>query len=343
MTQKITACLVYMCAATFSVCLSVGLLKGFPSVYPSTLPALIGSASALFIASLTVFRWPRIGNLLGLISGVSALYWFYGVEFGYAFPALNTWVAFNVPDTMLDSSRDIMIAKLKIGFAISALAATTVAATRLLPAHWIMRTRPVRDRLWPAISICVLAALFWYALSVSPYRVPWIVDAASPKLTLLHVEKNGSQFHETGVSILWDGRVYVSHNDRKLFQYRFQTCGGSAVLPEENTTREAAFALAAQLAESVTAPAVRLRSTKAEGWYVRIQHTHVLAFTTEYGTQPPPQVIAVFQSLKSAVLETKYQGDEKDICFGLCYDPLAGLGIRYMNDRCAYKNGTYCK
>ncbi len=217
--------------------------------------------------------------------------------------------------------------------------------TRLLPDRWIVRSRPVRDRLWPTFAVCALAVICWYALSVSPYRIPWIVDATSPKLTLLHVEKNGSQFHETGVSIFWDGRVYLSHNDRKLFRYRFPTYGGLAMLPEGSTTREAAFALAEQLTHFVTAPAVCLRSKKAEGWYVRLERTHVLAFTTEYGTQPPPQVIAVFQSLTSAVSETRYQGDEKDICFGLCYDPSAGLGIRYMNDRCGYRNGngTHCK
>ena len=206
-----------------------------------------------------------------------------------------------------------------------------------------MRARPVRDRLWPAFAICVLAAVFWYALSVSPYRIPWIVDAAPPKLTLLHLEKNGRQSHETGVSIFSDGRVYLSHNDRKLFRYRFPIYGGSAVLPADNTTREEAFALAEQLAGAVTAPAVCLRSKKADGWHVRLQRTRVLAFTTEYGTHPPPQVIAVFQSLTSTVTETKYQGDEKDICFGLCYDPSAGLGIQYMNDRCGYENGTHCK
>jgi len=45
----------------------------------------------------------------------------------------------------------------------------------------------------PVLAICTLAALFWYAVSVSPYRIPLIVDLASAKLTLLHVEKKGSQ------------------------------------------------------------------------------------------------------------------------------------------------------
>ncbi len=343
MKQQIKTCIFYLCAASSSVCLLLYLLTSLPEAYRSTQFALIANACAFLIASVILFRESRISNWLGLISGLGALYWFYGVEFGYSFPALNTWVTFNLPDAAAASSQDILIAKLKIAFAITALAATAISATRLLPAQWIMRKRPIRDRVWPALAICALAALFWYALSVSPYRIPWIVDAVSPEITLLHVEKNGSQFHETSVSIFSDGLVYLSHNDRKLFRYRFPIYAGSAVLLEDNTTRAAASELGRQLGDSATAPAVRLRSKKAEGWYVRIQHTHVLAFTTEYATQPPAQVIAVFQSLASAVPGTKYQGDAKDICFGLCYDPVAGLGLQYMNDRCGYQNGTHCK
>jgi hypothetical protein len=343
MRQKITACVVYICAATSSLCLLLCLLEGFPSIYRSTRLALIGSASALFIASLAVFRRPRVSNWLGVISGMGALYWFYGVEFGYFFPALNSWVVFNVPDTTHESSRDILIAKLKIAFALTALAATTLAATRLLPAHWTMRNRPVRDRLWPALASCLLAVFFWSAVSVSPYRIPWIVDAVPAKLTLLHVEKHGSQFHETGISIFEDGKVYLSHNDRRLFQYKFPVHMGSAILSEDNTMREAAFALAKELASAKTVPAVSLHSSDAEGWYVRTEHRHVLSFTSENHTPPPPKLLSLFRSLESAVPATKQSGDEKDICFGFCYDPLAGLGIVYMNDRCTDRNGTHCE
>lgn len=343
MKQKITTCVVYICAATSSLCLLLSLLKSFPSVYRSTELTLIGSSSALFIASIGIFRRPRASSWLGLIFGMVALHWFYGVEFGYPFPALNTWVVFNVPDTMHDSYRDISIAKLKIVFAITALAATTMAATRLLPANWMMRNRPVRDRLWPALASCLLAAFFWYAISVSPYRIPWIVDAVPAKLTLLHVGKNGSQFHETGISVFEDGQIYLSHDDRRLFQYRFPVHTGSAVLSQDNTMREAAFALAKELANANTAPAVPLHSRDAEGWYVRTGQRHVLAFTTENRTTPPPKLLSLFRSLESIVPATKQSGEKKDICFGFCYDPLAGLGIVYMNDRCTDWNGTHCK
>ena len=343
MKQKIATRVVYICAAISSLCLLLGLLKSFPGVYRSTQLALIANSCGFLIASVIVFRRPRVSHWLGLISGLGALYWFYGVEFGYPFPALNTWVAFNLPDGTPESFQEILIAKLKLAFAITALAATGISATRLLPEDWIIRRRPIRDRLWPALTVSVVAILSWYVLSVSQYRIPAIVDGVSAKLTVLHVEKNGRQFHETGISVFEDGRVYLSHNDRRLFQYRFPVHIGLAVITPDDSIREAAFALAGELASVETPPPMPLHSKNAEGWYVRTTHRHVSAFTTENGAPAPPELRNLFRALESSVKSTKKSGDEKDICFGFCYDPLAGLGIVYINDRCTYRNGTHCK
>lgn len=342
MKQKITTCIVYLCAATSSLCLLLHLQKSYPGVYRSTQLALIAVASALLIASVVVFRWHRISNWIGLISGLGALYWFYGVEFRYPFPALNTWVAFNLPDAAPDSYDEILIAKMKIGFAVTTLAASTISAIGLLPLRWTIRNRRIRDRRWPAVAVPVFAVFLWYVRSVTPYRIPVIVDGVPAELTLLHVEKHGNQFHETSISVFRDRRVYLAKNNRRLFEYRFPVHSGSTVL-QDDTTREAAIAFAGELANAVTAPALPLRSTNAEGWYARTLGQHVLAFTTENKTAPPPELIRVFGTLESSVPGTKRWGDEKDICFGFCYDPLAGLGVLYMNDRCTERNGTQCK
>jgi len=135
-------------------------------------------------------------------------------------------------------------------------------------------------------------------------------------------------------------------NDRRLFQYRFPVHLGSAVLSPDS--REAAIALGEELWNAgETELPVPLRSKNAEGWYVRAEpHTkgqRILAFTTENGTSPPPKLTSVFHALESAVPETEPSRDGKDICFGFCYDPLAGLGIVFMNNRCHDRNGTHCK
>ncbi len=303
---------------------------------------LIASAFALLVSAILVFRWPRVAHWLGLVCGLVALFWFYGIEFRYPFPALNTWIVFNFSDAMPDAPQEILFSKLKIALAISVLATTAMSATCLLPTHWIIRARPVRDRVWPAIAVSIFATLFWYVISVSPYRIPLIVDGVTARLTILHVDKKGRQFHETGISIFQDGKVYSFHNDRKLFQYRFPIHAGSAILSQGNLTREAAFVLAGELAKANTAPAVRLRSQEAEGWYVRTPR-NVLAFSSEDGTLPPPKLLTVFRDLESVAPATNQTDYLKDICFGFCYDPLAGLGIVYLNDRCTFGNGAHCK
>lgn len=338
MKPKITICVIYLCAVMTALCL----LNEIQKEYLSHQWALIAGASGLLIASIVVFRWPRAGHLLGLLSGLFALFWLYRVEFAYMFPARNSWVAFNLPDTGPGFSQDLLFAKLKIAIATTALVATALSATRLLPASWILGKRSVHDRLSPALVCCALAILSWYVASVSPYRIPLIVDSVSAEITLLHLEKNGSQFHETGISVFRDGQVYRFHNDRRLFRYRFAVEMGSAVLPPDSAVRKEALALREELANGTALPAVPLRSRTAEGWYFRTDR-HILAFTTENGTTPPANLLRVFHALQSVVSEQKEAGDEKDICFGFCYDPLAGLGIVYLNDRCTAAKRTLCK
>lgn len=102
------------------------------------------------------------------------------------------------------------------------------------------------------------------------------------------------------------------------------------------------LAQSAQLRDMRTAPAVALRNKNAEGWYVLIGR-RVLAFTTEYETQPPREIVDLFHELESVAPPEKELRTVNDICMGSCYDPLAGLGLENMNDRCSERNGTRCK
>lgn len=182
----------------------------------------------------------------------------------------------------------------------------------------------------------------WFGVSASPYRIPLIVDHGGVYLAVLHVEKKGIQFHETAISASRGGRIYVQRNDRRLFQYRFTSRDGSGLLPETVTARVRELVQSTQLTDMRTAPAVALRNRNAEGWYVRTENK-VLAFTSEYGTEPPQEVVALFHELDSVAAIEKELTTVNDICMGFCYDPLAGLGFSNMNDRCGRSYGTRCK
>ncbi len=293
------------------------------------------------VASVEIFRRSRFGYWLGMVSGIIGLYWFSRIEF-YYFPALNSWITLNLPADIPEFFSEVFLAKLKILLVVTVVTSTALCATRLLPASWALRKIPVRERTWPALVLCFLSVASWYAVSVTPYRTPLIVDGARPELAILHVTKEGIQFHETAISVVRDGRIYVQRNDRRLFRYRFTSRVGSGVLSLAVTANVRELARSTKLGDMITGAAVALRSKNAEGWYVRTGR-QVLAFTTEYGTQPPREVVDLFHSLESVAPAETEQRTLHDICVGFCYDPLAGLGLENLNDRCLERNGTRCK
>jgi hypothetical protein len=316
------------------------LLRRFPPDYCSA--SVVAPVVGFMLASAVLFLRPRIGYGLGMLSGLVALHWFWQIEFGY-FPALNSWIAFNLSPDNPYVAPDIYLAKLKILFAVLIVAAILCSIIRFLPVSWMLRQAPIRERTWPAVLVCMLVVVSWYVASASPYRIPLIVDSVSPEMVLLHVEKRGNQFHETAVTAYRDGKVYVERNDRRLLQYRFATRWASGILPIETASRVQAFSQSTQLLAIRTPPAIALRERNAEGWYVRMGRARILAFTTEYGTKPPPEVVDLFHDLEAVSLDESAVDTVGDVCMGFCYDPLAGLGIKYMNDRCTDRNGTRCK
>jgi hypothetical protein len=337
MKSKVTTTVIFLCTAGSIAWL---LLSLPPGTRPSSAP-VVASALALVVASEGVFLRPRFSYCLGLVSGLVALHWFSRIEFRY-FPALNSWIAFNLPDGNPQFLSDVFLAKLKILFVVTVVTSTACGMTRLLPANWVLRKVPVRERTWPAIAVCFVVMASWYAVSASPYRIPLIVDGAPPELTVLHVEKRGVQFNETAISASRDGRLYVHRNNRRLFQYRFAVHDGVGMLPQTITARVRMLTQSNELRDLRTAPAVALRNENADGWYIRTEHG-ILAFTTEYGTEPPREVVDLFHELESVAPEEKELRTVNDVCVGFCYDPLAGLGLYNLNDRCAERNGTRCK
>jgi hypothetical protein len=101
------------------------------------------------------------------------------------------------------------------------------------------------------------------------------------------------------------------------------------------------LAQSTQLRNLRTQPAIPIRSGDAEGWYVHIGQ-NVLAFTTEYGSTPPKEVVDLFRDLESVVPIETSLGTVADVCLGFCYDPVAGLGLADTSIRCREQNGTHC-
>lgn len=169
--------------------------------------------------------------------------------------------------------------------------------------------------------------------SAMPWLVPGIVDAVSRDLRILHVERRGMRFHETSVRAMRNGEFWANHYDRRLFQYRFQLPSVSGVMPQATHERANDLAHSLLLRSLHTAPPIALRSWNAEGWYVALRDSPLLAFTSEYGTSPLWEVKEMLEQIEKL---SGIQGlvTVKDVCLGFCYDPVAALGFWYPNQCC---------
>jgi hypothetical protein len=87
------------------------------------------------------------------------------------------------------------------------------------------------------------------------------------------------------------------------------------------------------LANVRTAPATPLHSWNADGWYVVLKDSRLLAFTSEQGTSPPKEVTDWFRQIESMPLRDEEQFALRDVCLGFCYDPLAALGFAVLPQR----------
>ena len=128
MRAKIATAIIFLCSA-----LAIGWL--FLSLRPGDRPipaAAIGSALAFLVASEGIFQRPRFSYWLGTVSGLVGLYWFSRIEF-YYFPALNSWITFNLPSDDPQFFSDVFLAKLKILLVIAVVTSTALCMTRLLP------------------------------------------------------------------------------------------------------------------------------------------------------------------------------------------------------------------
>ncbi len=256
----------------------------------------------------------------------------------------STWTYLNVPGQYYLGELDEYVRTfviLKI-LSIALLAMTVTCSVLRVLSLVLLRKSHVSGRAWPAIIVGgvagVVVPVAWLCHSAMPWMLPGIVDGgSSAELRILHVEKHGLRLHETSVAVGdRDPKFLVSQYDRRLFQFRFQGTDRSGVMPEAIRKRAQNLLRSPKLRDIHTAPAIPLRSWNAEGWYAWTSHTLIQAFTSEYGTTPPAEVIDLMEQITKLPGRTQSSFAIQDVCLGFCYDPVAGLcrGDLHWNNRC---------
>ena len=187
-----------------------------------------------------------------------------------------------------------------------------------------------------------------------PYRIPGALDRSSwPLLQILHVEKRGLQFNETRVSV-WGRRyqgpaipdsVTFSHNDRRLFEYRFPETAEHSVLPEPFAERIRAVLPPPNQPSSLWEVVKPIRAWNADRWYlINVENGGLRIYDAANGHPPPQEALGLFRDLEQLPRKPDPQSERADVCLGFCYDPLSEFGFLFANERCYNAgHGTVCR
>jgi hypothetical protein len=340
---KLTVTALFLCTAVTIACTVFPRTpRGFISMTSGRPLADVAAGASPFIflcACVVVFLRPRFGYGLGLLAGLSALPWFVWTELS---PYESSWIFLNgAVGVTPDDPEFAVFVKLKLLSVALIVIAIVCSSLRLLPARWLLSNSPVCQRTWPTFAVGFLVLGLWLFHSATPYRVPLIMDAVSAEFRILHIEKRGLRFQETGMSAYQDRVFWVWRNDRRLFQYRFETRLVRGVMPQTAYEHAAAFVKSPELWKLHTRPVEAVRSWNAEGWYVVLKDSQLFTFTSEYRTAPPREVTDLFYEVEKLPAEEEGPRPVRDVCLGFCYGPVAALGFQYSNQPCfALTRGT---
>ncbi len=293
-------------------------------------PAFLGPAVLAFAGAI-VFSRPRLAFASALIGGLLVLPWFIWTESLFE----SSWVSLNLPVDATPEEHDIQtFVKAKLFSAGIIAMAICYSSLRLLPARLTLGGSPLRVRTWLAFAIGILVMAAWFASTVSPYRVPIIADSVRFELRILHVEKRGLEFHETVALVGHDRRLYLWRYDRRLFQYAFYANVAEGLVENRIWQDLQTLLYASQISAMRTQPARALRSWTAQGWYLVLRDSRLLAFSSEDNTLPPKAVTDLFRKIEKVPVTETGLIRIQDICLGFCYGPVAALGFWYPNQPC---------
>lgn len=330
--QGLTPATLFFCAAAsiaWAYLVGGDLQFHWPLPYAERWLAVAAKASPLLFlgACVLVLLRPRFGYGLGLAAAGIVLAWVVRAEF--LLTSGNSWMFLNyefaVDPQAVEETRTFMGLKI-----LSVAMVVTASACALL------RLAFPRRRAWPAFAVGLLVMAVWFARSATSYAEPGVCSRVlGAELRILHVLKRGLRVRETLMITERDGKVWVLRDDRRLFQYRFVVRVGQASLGGSPAARELARSLvrSPELWKLQTPLPAVLRSWNAEGWYVILKDSRVLAFTSELGTAPPREVVELFGELDALPERWQKRDARRDVCLGFCYDPIAALGFISLPQR----------
>lgn len=272
----------------------------------------------LVVSSVRVFRQLSFGDVSALAGAVFVIP-FLTISYSYRY-SFSPWLAFNLP---LPLSRGLLLVILTISAIVAVIAATAYSVPRLTPDRWRVRNVSLRNRVWPGFVITIVLVFGWYFKSVVPYQIPIAARGVRPELSVLHVEKHGLQFHETKIAFYRDAAFYLSQDDHRLFQYRFETRKASGVLSRDRFQSMNRLVASPPAFGGHPVPYfLPPRAWDADRWFVVCgARTRPVAIRVE-GSTMPMEVVELFNAALKMPQNRAWQETAWDVCLGFCYYPL---------------------
>ena len=275
--------------------------------------AAYAAPTVLLVGAILALWKPRFASAGGLIGAGLAWPYFYRTEIGQ-FHFANSWVALNLPppDQTFGVLRILAVSLLII--------ATIYSLTRITPDSWHTGKSRLNEKIWPSLAVWFVAVCGWYITAVTPYRIPiYDLYGSPPLLYVVHVNKRGLYFHETAAIIERDGRFYLLHDDRRLFEYSFPETSASGVLPEKDEIALRADIRSANFGIASGPRNVSPWTWSADRWFVYSEREHKWSLTDVDGSRVPKEIYESFEGLPWVPKEEAGATTLRDVCLGFCF------------------------
>lgn len=239
------------------------------------------------LAVATLFLRPGFAYCTGFLASALALPYMIGRELSYPYYG-NSWVTLNLPADRF-SEPVLTYARLSILSVVLVSISTMLSLLRLCPDNWTLRNRPVRSRTWPAFALSIFVVAAWFAHSVTPYRVPTEHGGVTPEISVIHIEKRGLHLTETRVSVMRDGRLYLSDDIRKPLRYESEGEMFEGHLSSWDKSQHILDFVRSVEFKALKGSSKRElpRNWNSDTWYVYGERVPFVAFSSASNTAPP--------------------------------------------------------
>jgi hypothetical protein len=145
----------------------------------------------------------------------------------------------------------------------------------------------------------------------------------SAEITVVHFVKHGSSSKETSVSVIRDGRLYISNDIRKTLRYDSDGEMFQAVVPSWEKVRPILeFVRSAEFkAQGASSRSNLPQRWSSDSWYVYGERVPFRIFSSANHSVPPKEVVDWFNDMNALPKSEGCHFATRDVCLGFCYGP----------------------